>query len=271
MLIAWLLGGIALGIAFVTVARQQKHNQQAVLAIGLLVAAAIYLGFGLAGGANAAWLMTETLGIGIYGTFALLGWRFSVRWLAIGWALHPVWDAGLHLLGKAAAFVPAWYAVVCIGFDLAVAASIIETANTESLMNSSKRPQKILLAILALNLTSTWLHYVDNALFLNQYPGPAWFTPIRVLGAVIVMTPIGLLGYWLYTKRSFWVAYLILATYSITSVSSPGHYLFPMVTPMTLKMHSLIWLDGVSGLSLLGFLLWSGVVAQEWRSTGMVA
>jgi hypothetical protein len=137
-------------------------------------------------------------------------------------------------------------------------------------MNSSRRPRKILLAILALNFVSTWLHYTDNALFLNQYPGSDWFTPIGVLATVIVMTPIGLFGYWLYTRRSFWLAYLLLGVYSITSVSSPGHYLFPMVTPMSLKMHGLIWLDAVSGLSLIGFLLGSGAVVREWCSTEML-
>lgn len=134
-------------------------------------------------------------------------------------------------------------------------------------MNFSHRPQQILLAILALNLISTWLHYTDNALFLNQYPGPAWFTPIGVLATVMVMTPMGLLGYWFYTKHSFWLAYLLLGAYSITSVSSPGHYLFPMVTPISFKMHGLIWFDAVSGLSLIGFLVWSWAVAQEWRSS----
>ncbi len=137
-------------------------------------------------------------------------------------------------------------------------------------MNLSKCPQQILLAILALNLISTWLHYTDNALFLNRYPGPDWFTPSGILIAVIVMTPIGLLGYFLYAKRSFWVAYFLLGSYSITSVSSPGHYLYPMVMPMSLKMHGLIWLDAVSGLSLIGFLLWSSAVAQEWRSPELV-
>jgi hypothetical protein len=141
--------------------------------------------------------------------------------------------------------------------------------NQEYSMNLSKRPQQILLAILALNLISTWLHYTDNALFLNQYPGPDWFTPIGVLVTVIMMTPVGLFGYWLYTKRSFWLAYLLLGAYSVTSVSSPGHYLFPMITPMSIKMHGLIWLDAVSGLSLIGFLLWSCAVVQEWRSTEM--
>ncbi|MBW4621026.1 MAG: hypothetical protein KME17_16925 [Cyanosarcina radialis HA8281-LM2] len=137
-------------------------------------------------------------------------------------------------------------------------------------MNLSKRPQQILLAILFLNLVSTWLHYTDNALFLSQYPGPDWFTPVGIVVTVIVMTPIGLLGYWLYARSSFWLAYLFLGTYSITSISSPGHYFFPMVTPMSLKMHGLIWLDAVSGLSLIGFLWWSFAIAQEWR-TGEVS
>ncbi|NJR51199.1 MAG: hypothetical protein HC780_18105 [Leptolyngbyaceae cyanobacterium CSU_1_3] len=189
----WLLGGVALAVAFVTLVRRWKHNEQTVLAVGLLIAASIYLGFGIAGGANTPWLVAETLGMGIYGAFALLGWRYSVWWLALGWALHPAWDAGLHLLSEAGAFVPMWYTIACIGFDLAVAASIVEKASTESLMNLSKRPQQILLAILVLNLISTWLHYTDNALFLSQYPGPEWFTPIGVLGTVIVMTRSGYL------------------------------------------------------------------------------
>jgi hypothetical protein len=86
-----------------------------------------------------------------------------------------------------------------------------------------------------------------------------------VWATVIVMTPIGLCGYWLYTKGSFLLSYLFLGAYSITSVSSPGHYLYPMTIPMSLKMHGLIWLDALSGLSLIGYLLWSSAIAQEWR------
>jgi hypothetical protein len=56
----------------------------------------------------------------------------------------------------------------------------------------------------------------------------------------------------------------------MTSVSSPGHYLFPMITPMSLKMQGLIWLDAVSGLSLICFLLWLSAVVQEWHSPEMI-
>ncbi|PSB17170.1 hypothetical protein C7B61_21525 [filamentous cyanobacterium CCP1] len=134
-------------------------------------------------------------------------------------------------------------------------------------MNSANRAQKVLLALLLLNGISTWLHYTDNALFVKQYPGPEWFTTAGIFATVMVMTPIGLLGYWLYTKRMFWLAYGCLGLYSITSISSPGHYLFPIVVPMSVKMHSLIWLDAISGTLLIGFILWSMLAAQEWRVT----
>jgi hypothetical protein len=135
------------------------------------------------------------------------------------------------------------------------------------MINISRFCQTILLTIITLNLLSTWLHYIDNALFLSRYPGPAWFTSIGVIITVIVMTPIGLLGYWFYTKGMFLLAYFLLALYSITSISSPAHYLFPMVAPMSLKMHSLIWLDAFMGLLLINFLLWSSLVLKEWLNT----
>ncbi len=129
-----------------------------------------------------------------------------------------------------------------------------------------KMPHQVLFSILILNLISTWLHYTHNAIFLADYPGPAWFTPQMIIMTVAVMSSIGLLGYWLYSRRVLMWAYFCLGLYSITSISSPGHYLFPMVTPLSAMMHSLIWVDALSGLSLICFLLWSGLIAQEWQT-----
>lgn len=133
-------------------------------------------------------------------------------------------------------------------------------------MSLSKYPQHTLLAILGLNFLSTGLHYTDNALFLDWYPGPDWFTPIGILVIWMVMTPVGLLGYGLYRRRLFWLAYLFLGVYSITSISSLGHYFFPVVTPMSIKIHGLIWFDAIAGLMLVSFLFWSFAVAKEWRN-----
>jgi hypothetical protein len=132
-------------------------------------------------------------------------------------------------------------------------------------MLPQKIPRKVLLGIVVLNLISTWLHYIHNAIFLADYPGPAWFTPQMIIVTVAVMSTIGLLGYWLYSRNVLTWAYFCLGLYSITSISSPGHYLFPMAVPMSDVMHILIWLDACSGSSLIGFLGWSGLVAQEWR------
>jgi hypothetical protein len=132
-------------------------------------------------------------------------------------------------------------------------------------MIPQKIHQKVLLGIVVINLTSTWLHYTHNAIFLADYPGPVWFTPQMIIVTVAVMSSIGLLGYWLYSRNIFTWAYFCLSLYSITSISSPGHYLFPTVAPMSIAMHGLIWLDAWSGMSLIGFVLWSGWIAQEWR------
>lgn len=127
-------------------------------------------------------------------------------------------------------------------------------------------PQKWLLVVLVLNLTSTLLHYTDNALFLDRYPGPDWFTPAGILAAWLLMSLLGALGYWLYTKRSFGAAYLCLGIYTITGLSSPAHYVYPSMAAMSVKMHLLIWSDAIAGLLLVGFLLWSAVGLQEWRN-----
>jgi hypothetical protein len=124
---------------------------------------------------------------------------------------------------------------------------------------------KILLSIVVFNLISTWLHYTDNAIYVDRYPEPAWFTTIGVFVTIVIMTPIGLAGYWLYRQSQFLLAYVILGIYSITSISSPGHYLFPGAMAMTAKMHTLIWLDGLAGICLIGFLVWSVGIAQEWK------
>jgi len=120
----WLLLGLFLGVAFLAFARTRGGAERRVLALGLLVAAVIYVGFALIG-AGPAWLLVEMLGVAAYGVLAWLGLRRSPLWLAAGWALHPAWDVGLHLVGAGAAFAPEWYATACISFDLLVAGYIV--------------------------------------------------------------------------------------------------------------------------------------------------
>ncbi len=145
MLIAlWLVLGLMLGTAFVFFAR--ACGERSVFAYGLGIAALVYVAFALCASADFRWIVIEALGVLVYGGLAALGLYRSQGWLALGWAVHPIWDLGLQLIGGGAAFSPAWYAVSCISFDLLVAAYIFvglrRRSEPESWLNSLDNPTR---------------------------------------------------------------------------------------------------------------------------------
>ena len=106
--------GLFLGVGFVLLSRNYARS----FAIGLVVTALIYVGPAIFKGSG-RWILIELAGVAIFAVFAWLGLRRSGWFLAAGWALHPLWDAGLH--DYSTQFVPHWYIGGCIGFDLLVA------------------------------------------------------------------------------------------------------------------------------------------------------
>ena len=125
----WLLLGLVLGSALLFFARRFRKGraEKHVLGNALIIAAMIYIGFAMLWG-NGIWVGIEIVGVLFYWGFARAAIRHSVYWLAVGWALHPVWDVGLHLLGAGNAIAPQWYAVACISFDLLVAGYVLARA-----------------------------------------------------------------------------------------------------------------------------------------------
>ena len=118
--------GFALGVLLILYARSGGPAREGpVFALGLIVAAMIYVGFGLANGAPVRSLLLKSLGVIQFGLLAWLGSRRSQLWLALGWAAHVAWDLGLNAGARAPAFVPSWYPVVCTSFDLLVAGYIV--------------------------------------------------------------------------------------------------------------------------------------------------
>lgn len=97
---------------------------RSLLVIFLFTAAGAYFGFAIGAGAGGIWALVELVQVIIFGTMALLGLRGSPYWLAAGWALHPLWDVGLHYIGPGDSFAPITYAIACISFDLVVAVYI---------------------------------------------------------------------------------------------------------------------------------------------------
>ncbi len=122
--IFWLFLGLAAGFVFIIFTRKlSKELERRILALGLVAAALIYAFFAATGYAS-GWIAVELIGVLIFSAFAELGVKRSVLWLAVGWALHPLWDAGLHLYGVGAYVAPAVYVLMCIGFDVFIAAYI---------------------------------------------------------------------------------------------------------------------------------------------------
>ena len=115
--------GVFLAIGFILLVRRSRSyaKEKRAFAIGLIVAALIYVAFGLFSGST-TWILIELAGVPIYAVFTWLGLKKSGWFLAAGWALHPLWDAVLH--GASTPFVPHWYIGGCIGFDLLVAGYI---------------------------------------------------------------------------------------------------------------------------------------------------
>jgi hypothetical protein len=60
----------------------------------------------------------------VFTLLAWLGLKVSALILALAWAAHAAWDVLLHKLQNAA-FVPDWYPLACLAFDLLLAAYIV--------------------------------------------------------------------------------------------------------------------------------------------------
>lgn len=112
---------LAAGLILIAGKRGSYRKEKIVYAAGLIVAALIYAGFGMFSG-SPGWKLTEFGGVLINGVFAVLGLCFSGWFLSAGWALHVFWDVALH--GQHTDFVPFWYQMLCLGFDLLLAGYI---------------------------------------------------------------------------------------------------------------------------------------------------
>lgn len=116
--------GAALGLVLVRwLGRRSATGERRGYALALVIAAAIYLGFAF-GSLDAAWLLVEAAGLVLFSLAAWLGVIRSAWWLSVGWLTHVAWDLALHG-GGAPMFVPAWYPLLCAGFDPVVAAAIV--------------------------------------------------------------------------------------------------------------------------------------------------
>ncbi len=132
-------------------------------------------------------------------------------------------------------------------------------------MNLEVNRQSLLKLLLIASIISTAIHFTDNYRFIDRYPQPSWITAPSIYQSWMILTVIGIVGYWFYKFGKFWIAYLCLIIYSLTGLASSGHYLYGPLSQFSLKMHLFIWTDGLTSLAMLGFVLWSSLLLKEWR------
>ena len=125
VLIEGAIGGAVLSVIAFLLSRFAKDiSGRTLLATGLFAAAGAYFGFAVVAPVSRGWLLIELLQVIGFSLFGLYGWRGSAKWLALGFALHPIWDVGVHYTGPGRTFAPPGYVFACATFDVVVAAYI---------------------------------------------------------------------------------------------------------------------------------------------------
>lgn len=101
----------------------------------------------------------------------------------------------------------------------------------------------------------TAFHYTDNYLSIDEYPAPDWVQREIVYIAWSLLTLVGIAGYLFYRDGKAVAGGMYLLVYSYTGISSLAHYLYGPLDEFTLKMHVLVWADGLVGLTVLACAL----------------
>jgi hypothetical protein len=114
---------------------------------------------------------------------------------------------------------------------------------------------KVLRLLVGGLLLSTAVHYTDNWLSIEDYApstGPAG-NPALV---PVVWALFAALGYRAYARGPSVRAHVLLAVFSVAGISTFGH-LFYEGNSFTAWQWASVLADGVLGLAVLGFALWS--------------
>jgi hypothetical protein len=142
LIVGLLINGVAYAAIFIIVALviyrfAGEFASRSFLVLFLFIAAGLYIVFALRAGEGILWILGEVV-VAIFGGMALLGLGGSLWWIVAGWALHPLWDVGLHYVAPGRSFAPESYTIACLSFDLLVAAYIVISYGVGELLKSRR-------------------------------------------------------------------------------------------------------------------------------------
>ena len=117
----------------------------------------------------------------------------------------------------------------------------------------------VLRLLLAALLISTAVHYTDNWLSMEHYaptmgflPDNPWLVPLTWT----LFAAVGIWGYREYNRGPSTRAHVLLATFSVSGISTFAHLAYEGNDFAAWQWVSVL-ADGVTGLALLAFVLWS--------------
>jgi hypothetical protein len=119
---------------------------------------------------------------------------------------------------------------------------------------------KLLRGLITFSVLSTAIHFTHNFFYVDEYPQASYASNTLTQIGVIVLWPLltaaGLYGYRLYKERRYTPANLLIGLYSALGLITPLHFTAgnPDIPPF---FYATIFTDGLAGLSLLLFALYS--------------
>ena len=132
-----------------------------------------------------------------------------------------------------------------------------------------ERATRVLLALLAIAVAVSVVHYVDNYVNYDDYPVPGPDSAVPAPSAALiaiawfVFTASGAVGVWLWSRRRITAAAVALTGYSVSGLIGFGHYTAPGAWDMVWWRQAHVITDILCGIAVLGFALWAARSANR--------
>jgi hypothetical protein len=95
-------------------------------------------------------------------------------------------------------------------------------------------------------------HFVHNAVYLDSYPNmPAWLTPMGVMACWLAIAAMGLLGYWLFRRKTRALGLAVIAVYAGLGFAGLDHFVIAPVSAHSTAMRATIVAELLAAVVLL--------------------
>jgi tryptophan-rich sensory protein len=109
---------------------------------------------------------------------------------------------------------------------------------------------RTVVSVLVASVVTSVFHYLDNYLYIDEYPQPDWIHRETVWIVWVLFTLLGAAAYLLYRNGSYGMTGAYMLVYSYTGLSSFGHYFYGAPEDFSTRMHVSIVADVVVGTAV---------------------